>query len=168
MNWPEGWLVTRKADQRHGIVRNAWTQEPDGAELVFVEGYDPVSKQATGKFLSPVPGGELAGDYDGKPVHAPDIELKAGRRYQDILPAYASHGGYPLVYLTRSNETLCNVCATREIDDGNDTNGDPVIAVDVYWEGPEDACAHCNATIPSAYGDPDDESPHPDIQEERQ
>lgn len=29
------------------------------------------------------------------------------------------------------------------------------VAVEVYWEGPDDTCSHCGASLPSEYGDPD-------------
>lgn len=165
-NWPEGWLVTRKSDQRHGVVRTAWAQESDGTERVFVEGFDPVLREATGEFLSAghhgVIGWELASDYTGNPVYAPDIERKAGHRYRGILPTYTSAGSYPLIYVTRGNETLCSDCATAQIDAGNDTNDDPVTDVGTHDDGPDETCAQCGKSIPSAYGDPSEREVSPD------
>jgi hypothetical protein len=149
MNFPDGWHVKRKSDGVEGYVSNAWTQD-DGTDLVFVGNMD-----GTG-FVSPGCMGEPASLYESDtPVHAPDIERKAGRRYRGILPSFASLGGYPLIYLTRGSDVLCADCATEQIDTGNDTNDDPVIDVDVFYEGADEVCANCNKHIPSAYGDPD-------------
>lgn len=158
MNFPDGWHVKRKSDGLEGYVANAWTQE-DGTELVFVG-----DMSGTG-FVSPGCMGEPASLYEAvTPVNAPEIERLAGRRYRGILPSFASLGGYPLIYLTRDMDTLCADCATEQIDTGNDTNDDPVITVDVHWEGPDDICANCNKAIPSAYGDPDAEDNLTDAQ----
>lgn len=148
MNFPDGWHVKRKSDGVEGYVSNAWTQE-DGTELVFVG-----DLAGTG-FLSPGCMGEAASLYEAvKPVHAPEIERMAGRRYRGILPSYSSLGAYPLLYLTQGGDVLCADCATEQIDTGNDTNDDPVIIVQTYDEGADETCANCNKAIPSAYGDP--------------
>lgn len=86
-----------------------------------------------------------------------DIERIAGERVGGKLPAFAWPGGYPVVYITRGSEILCADCATEQIATGNDTNDDPVVTADVHWEGPDETCANCNKSIPSAYGDPDEE-----------
>jgi hypothetical protein len=99
--------------------------------------------------------GDSVEKWDGPPVHAPEIEAMAGHRYNGKLPSFTSVGGYPLIYLTRGNDVLCADCATEQIDAGNDTNDDPVVNVDPYFEGADEICANCNKHIESAYGDPD-------------
>jgi hypothetical protein len=146
--FPEGWLVTRKSDGAQGYVANAWRQD-DGTELIFVSNLYGTDYLSVGIM------GESVTKYTGNPVHAPDIERKAGRRYRGILPSFSSLGAYPLIYITRGCEVLCAGCATEQIDAGNDTNDDPVIEVDVYYEGAGEYCANCNRLIASAYGDPD-------------
>lgn len=78
--------------------------------------------------------------------------MMGGRDARDAdgnLPAYAWPGGYPIIYLTRDGLTLCPACA-------NDADtSDPVVAGDVYWEGPALICDDAGETIESAYGDPD-------------
>ena len=64
------------------------------------------------------------------------------------LPAFAWPGGYPLLYLDGENNTLCPDCANKE------GYSSPVVAVDVYYEGPTLHCDDCSAAIESAYGDP--------------
>jgi hypothetical protein len=82
-----------------------------------------------------------------------DIERMAGERTSDgTLPSFTSLGAYPLVYITQCAEVLCADCATDQIDNGNDYNFDPVIAVDVHWEGEDETCCDCGSAIPSAYG----------------
>ena len=73
-------------------------------------------------------------------------------------PAYAWPGGYQMVYITRDGLNICPACANS--DHGSE---DPVVAGDVYWEGPDLECEDtagdgCIGTIPSAYGDPDSDS----------
>lgn len=76
------------------------------------------------------------------------------------LAAYAWPGGYPIVWYasldgrTTDADPLCAECATNAKD-----RGELVTGCDVYWEGPSEFCAHCGAEIPSAYGDPDKETP---------
>lgn len=64
------------------------------------------------------------------------------------LPAYAWPGGYPMEYATEDGLSICPACANLAIDD----YGDPVIAGDVYWEGPDYPCDDCGKPISSAYG----------------
>ena len=80
------------------------------------------------------------------------------------LPAYAWPGGYPVLYLTSDGETFCADCANgkngsmcRTVDGPDDMPGDGwrVDAWFVHYEGPPAFCCHCNAEIPSAYGDPE-------------
>lgn len=72
------------------------------------------------------------------------------RNDDGTLPAYAWPGGYPLVYYTRDGLTVCPKCANDP-----DTS-DPVVAQDVYWEGPTLSCDDGGELIESAYGDPDE------------
>jgi hypothetical protein len=73
------------------------------------------------------------------------------------LPSYAWPGGYQLQYLTADGLTICPSCANQ-----SDTS-DPVVAGDVYWEGPEVPCDDCGAMLESAYGDPEaDMEPEPE------
>lgn len=69
------------------------------------------------------------------------------------LPARTDLGAYPIAYYTADGLTVCPVCANDP-----DTS-DPVADADVHWEGPDMSCedgSSCgNATIASAYGDPD-------------
>jgi hypothetical protein len=65
------------------------------------------------------------------------------------LPAYAWPGGYPVVYYTENGLTICALCANE-----TDTS-DPVIAGEVYWEGPAIVCDDKGETVESAYGDAD-------------
>lgn len=86
-----------------------------------------------------------------------DLRARVGIDDGDAWPAYAWPGGYPLVYVCDDGETLCAACMNRESEsvhyDGS-ADGWRVDAVDVYYEGPSLQCAHCGATIDSAYGDP--------------
>lgn len=59
-------------------------------------------------------------------------------------------GGYPLLYFTRSSLTVCAACA----NDAEKDESDPVVASDVFWEGPALTCDDCGVTIESAYGNP--------------
>lgn len=67
------------------------------------------------------------------------------------LPEFAWPGGYPIVYYDADGETLCANCAMS-----NDPEFDaPLVAGEIYEEGPTLHCAGCNCELPSAYGDPD-------------
>ena len=68
-----------------------------------------------------------------------------------LLPHHAWPGGYPMYYFTQDGLTVCPKCANDP-----DTS-DPVIAGDVYWEGPPTVCDDKGEVILSAYGDPDQE-----------
>lgn len=80
------------------------------------------------------------------------------------FPAYAWPGGYPIIYILADGATLCAKCANGE--NGSDAYvGEPkdgiedkqwkIEAQDIHWEGPAETCAHCNASIESAYGVPE-------------
>lgn len=84
-------------------------------------------------------------------------EQVGGRLTNGQLPSFTSVGAYTLTYITRDNDVLCAKCATDQIDnEDNDTNFDPVITADVYYEGPDMQCDNCYAVIESAYGDPEE------------
>ena len=93
----------------------------------------------------------------------------------DLQDFIRSHGvgwplGYPQALLMADGQVLDVKCAKnnyRQIrrastnHDCHDYHHDPkdcwkAEAVFVHWEGEPLRCAHCNSTIPSAYGDPDD------------
>lgn len=74
--------------------------------------------------------------------------------------AYTDLGGYPLVLVMADGDCLCSNCtrenyrlisqATRAcLRDGWKAEG-----VQVHWEGELEICAHCDAEIESAYGEP--------------
>jgi len=66
------------------------------------------------------------------------------------LPAFTDLGCYPMFYFDADGDEYCPKCASQ---------GDaepPIVAGDVYWEGPDSICVGCGARIPSAYGDPDE------------
>lgn len=75
------------------------------------------------------------------------------------FPAFAWPGGYPILYMLGDCEPLCAACANGE--NGSEASVDHedtqwrIVSADVYWQGPPTQCAHCNASIESAYGDPD-------------
>jgi hypothetical protein len=147
----EGWPVRRKSDGREGIISSAWIQSPGDPD----QEHERVFVRSGEEFLSGMMG-EPATAYEiTRPVHAPDIERKAGVRHHGILPAFSSWGAYTLLYWTKGGDVLCADCATEQIDDGNDTNDDPVIDVATFDEGPDETCANCNKSIASSYGDPD-------------
>lgn len=77
------------------------------------------------------------------------LDLAPFRMANGKLASHTSLGCYPLIYLTHRCEVLCAACA--DVCDPDD----PIVAADVYWEGPPETCADCNREIPSAYGDPD-------------
>lgn len=85
-----------------------------------------------------------------------------------LFPAWAWPGGYPIIYITADNSTLCPDCANRKNgslarlpmdvqpeDEFPDDKQWTIIGMDVYYEGPPLYCEHCNADINSAYGDPE-------------
>jgi hypothetical protein len=79
-----------------------------------------------------------------------DIKLAARNRY-------AWPGGYPLILVMTDGACLCTTCARTEFKliaratRDNDDSGWGCAGVEIYWEGPDMTCAHCNALIPSAY-----------------
>lgn len=78
-----------------------------------------------------------------------------------IASPYAWPGGYPIYCYTSDSETVHPKCVGKELfrfkasTDKKETDGYQIIAVDVYWEGPDVICPCCNEPCASAYGDPD-------------
>ena len=85
------------------------------------------------------------------------LRTRVGIDDGDPWPSYTFPGAYPIVYIADDSEVICSDCMNRESEcihfDGH-PDGWLIIGADVYYEGPDDYCAHCNAVIPSAYGDP--------------
>lgn len=88
------------------------------------------------------------------------------RDFDGKLPAYAWPGGYQMFYLMSDGEVMCPDCANGEngsharTEDGPDDaphDGWKIVAGDIHWEGPPEICCHCNAEIPSSYGDPNED-----------
>ena len=74
---------------------------------------------------------------------------------------YAWPGGYPMFVLLSDGECLCAksefpAIAHSTITDSRDEWR--AMASDINWEDSSLYCAHCNATIESAYGDDESES----------
>lgn len=78
-----------------------------------------------------------------------------------IKSPFTSVGGYPLYCYTSDGETVHPKCVGKEFlrfkasTDKKETDGYQIVAVQVYWEGPDETCACCNKPCESAYGDPD-------------
>jgi len=68
------------------------------------------------------------------------------------LPAFAWPGGYTIVYYDADNEVLCATCANK-----GEEYSSPVVACDLYDEGPNLYCCDCSTTMRSSYGDPENE-----------
>lgn len=77
------------------------------------------------------------------------------------LDKFAFPGGYAINYLMADGGYICAECANGENGSGASAfEDDPqwqTIGTDVYWEGPDLHCDHCNTVITSEYGDPDNE-----------
>jgi hypothetical protein len=96
--------------------------------------------------------------------------MRPMRNDSGTLDAYAWPGGYPLVYTTRDNATICPACANRpdysleaespdaftnnQVDDWH-----TLVSVDIHWEGEPETCEECNCQIASAYGPVEEASP---------
>lgn len=79
-------------------------------------------------------------------------------RLADCLVAqpYVWPGGYPRYAITSDGGALCsNCCASERSSVGTTTGNDGwcVMALAVNWEDTDLACDHCNAQVPSAYGE---------------
>lgn len=116
-------------------------------------------------------------DYDWLPIpgHVYSTEQDAETAAQHLRyadsgarggQAHSSIGCYPLVALTHGGSVVCSVCAHRNkrqhippagtVLDSYD-RADTIETIDIHYEGPPLDCDGCSASIPSAYGDPDDE-----------
>jgi hypothetical protein len=88
----------------------------------------------------------------------PTLERKSDGK----LWAFTSVGSYPIVYVTADGGHLCPACANGENgSEASETHEDKqwrLTMAGVHWEGAPLECAHCNADIESAYGDPNDEA----------
>jgi len=76
------------------------------------------------------------------------------------VPKFAWPGGYPIVYLADDGETVCADCVndpSNPIHEDGEADGWRIDGYDIHWEGPPEHCAHCNAEILSAYGDPSED-----------
>ena len=72
------------------------------------------------------------------------------------LPWYTFPGCYPLVYITSEDSSVaCPKCANNIDNDPDDWVR--LVDVGVHWEGPPMTCDHCESSIESAYGDPDED-----------
>jgi hypothetical protein len=88
---------------------------------------------------------------------APDVFRRVGVKPDAELPSFTSLGGYPLAYYAEDGGVFCADCVNgedvREIDDPQWN----VMEVDTHLEGAPLHCDNCNAEIPSAYGDPEED-----------
>ena len=86
-------------------------------------------------------------------------KMRAVREF--IREPYAWPGGYPKTLLFADGQVCCADCAKenyrliRSDTKDNYRGGWQVEAVQIFWEGPVEFCAHCECPIESAYGDPD-------------
>ena len=81
---------------------------------------------------------------------------------QTVTQRYAWPGGYPLFAVTKAAAALCPDCVENERDLIMGSEYDPqwqLISVEINWEDAHLTCSHCDALIPSAYGeDPETEA----------
>jgi hypothetical protein len=75
-------------------------------------------------------------------------EILAMRFADGTLPAAAWPGLAPLFYYDAQWNLLCPKCANR-----NDEFSEPLIACDTNEEDKTLVCFHCQAKIPTAYGE---------------
>lgn len=71
------------------------------------------------------------------------------------LIEYAWPGGYPIIYLTSNNTTLCPDCANNSWRDPSLDIDERANAYFIHYEGPPIWCDDCQSPIESAYGDSD-------------
>lgn len=87
--------------------------------------------------------------------------VEALRMDSGKLQAFAFPGGYPIVYLTVDGADICPNCANGENrSDCHPAAFDPqwrLIGADINYENGDCYCEHCNAQIPAAYVDDDQE-----------
>lgn len=78
--------------------------------------------------------------------------------------SYTSIGCYPLFWLLADGGTIHPKCGLEEFSQiarstrDYSRDGWAFEACDVFWEGPDMICDHCNEPIESAYGDPEEET----------
>lgn len=96
------------------------------------------------------------------------MKISANKQLIGTVKNYIRHpyefGGYPKILIMRDGGCLCSKCTREnfprlleELRDECDPAWMPA-GVDVYWEGADLPCDNCNTPIPSAYGDPDDDT----------
>jgi hypothetical protein len=91
--------------------------------------------------------------------------------YDACFAPFAWPGGYTVVFRDESGEMLCRDCAINHVYgyDTTDESESPQTAKQmiekshrvyssIYWEGPDEACSDCGSALPSAYGEPDEDS----------
>ena len=74
--------------------------------------------------------------------------LKIYEENNNILPAYAWPGGYPMFYVNNHNDVLCPDCANK-----TDEFDEELVNYDANWEDPSLYCDHCSKRIESAYAE---------------
>ena len=84
-----------------------------------------------------------------------NIHTFLGIEESETLPTFAWPGGYPILYYCSDWAAVCAPCADESLAQGRGCTW-PIIAADVYYEGPTIQCANCNKAIESAHGDPED------------
>ena len=75
------------------------------------------------------------------------------------LRACSDLGGYTINYHTADGGMVCPDCARMAEREGLSADPDDpqwyIIHADIYWEGPDMRCVHCNGIIESEYGGPE-------------
>lgn len=72
---------------------------------------------------------------------------------------YAWPGGYPKILVMTDGAVLCPKCVRSEYAQiarstiQGTRDGWRCEGAGIHWEGAPEICAHCNAEIPSAYGE---------------
>lgn len=88
--------------------------------------------------------------------------MKPEKNEQGKFPAFAWPGGYSIVYYTADCALLCAKCANGENGSEAELEHEEkqwrLEHSDVRWEGPTEQCEHCNADMPTEYGDPGEET----------
>ena len=85
-----------------------------------------------------------------------DYKTRAAAMVDEVSKVCMWPGGYPLALLTDDGGVLCPACVRREreqILDALPRSGWRADGAFVHWEGDPLRCDHCNASIPSAYGE---------------
>ena len=65
-----------------------------------------------------------------------------------------------MYYVMTDGEPLCTACVndpSNPVHDGGDEDGWRYAGCEVNWEESDLFCAHCNARIEAAYGEPDEQ-----------